>query len=133
MKSLNTLIMTLITAVSLSAFAGAEHDHGAPTFQPPKGGILKSTHETHFELVKKDKSVTIYAYDKDGKALPTKGFKLTAELEIPRKKSAPLALTNKDTHWEASVDAASAHRYSIKVNIDDGKEKDHVKFTVENK
>jgi len=133
MKTLKLLALTVITAFSMAAFAGAEHDHGAPTFQPPKGGILKSTHSTHFELVKGSKGVNIYAYDKDGKGIATKGLTLTAELELPRQKATAVTLTSKETHWEANVDAKGAHRYTLKVNIDDGKEKDYVKFTVENK
>lgn len=133
MKTLKLLAFTVITAFALAAFAGAEHDHGAPTFQPPKGGILKSTHSAHFELVKGAKGISLYAYDKAGKGLPTKGLTLSAELEIPRQKATPVTLTNKETHWEANVDAKNAHRFTLKVNIIDGKEKDYVKFTVENK
>ena len=133
MNKLKITMVSLITAISLTVFASPDHDHGAPTFQPPKGGVLKSTHTIHFELVKGAKGVTIYAYGKDGKVLATKGLVLTAELEIPRKKATSLKLDTKEASWEATVDAGGAHRYTLKLNIDDGKEKDHVKFTVENK
>jgi len=132
MKSFKVFALATLTAISLSAFAGSEHDHGAPTFQPPKGGVLKSTDSAHFELVKGAQGVSIYAYDKEGKALAAKGFTLTAELELPRKKATPVTLVKKESHWEANINAQGAHRYSLKVMIDDGKEKDHVKFTVEN-
>ena len=126
-------MVSIMTAISIMAFASPDHDHSAPTFQPPKGGVLKSTHNVHFELVKNPKGVTVYAYDKDGKVLATKGFVLTAELELPRKKAMPIILETKTTNWEAVIDAQGAHRYTLKLNINDGKEKDHVKFTVENK
>lgn len=124
-------IFAVMMLVTLNLWAGAEHDHGAPTFQAPKGGVLKSTHHNHFELVKNQSSVSVYAYDQEGKAVSTKGFKMSAELEIPRKKSSPLKLTDQGTHWEASVDSQGAHRFTVKILIDDGKEKDYVKFTVE--
>ena len=132
MNKFKLLIAALVASATINAFAGAEHDHGAPTFQARKGGILKSTHSTHFELVKNHNTVTIYAYDQEGKSLTTKSLKLTGELEIPRKKVSPITLTDKSTHWETSIDSQGAHRFTLKVLIDDGKEKDYVKFTVEN-
>jgi hypothetical protein len=58
---------------------------------------------------------------------------MKAELELPRKKASPIELVDLSSHWETVVKAEGAHRFTIKLNIDDGKEKDHVKFTVENK
>ena len=107
------------------------HDHGAPTFQAPKGGVLKSTYMGHFELVKNQNSLSLYVYDDKGQALPTKKFKIDALLELPRKKANSISLIDKGTHWESTVDSKGAHRFTLKVNIDDGKEKDHVKFTIE--
>lgn len=133
MKTLRTILAAAVLVISTTVLASPDHDHGAPTFQPPKGGILKSTHMAHFELVKSANSVSLYAYNKEGKALPTKGLKVSADLELPRQKPTPVSLTDKETHWEATIDSKSAHRYSLKVKIDDGKEKDNVKFTVENK
>lgn len=121
---------TLLFGIFATAHEG--HDHGAPTFQPPKGGVLKSALQGHFELVKSDDLISIYAYSKDGKALPTKGLTLGTTLELPRKKPAPLLLTDKGTHWEAKVDAQGTHRFTLKIAIDNGKEKDHVSFTIEN-
>lgn len=125
-------IVAAIVTVNF-AWGGAEHDHGAPTFQAPKGGVLKSTHSAHFELVRNQNIVSIYAYDQKGQSLPTKGFRATAELELPRKKVSPISLIDKSTHWEATVDSKSAHRFTLKMLIDDGKDKDYVKFTIENK
>jgi len=133
MKTFKALLLTAITILSITAVAGSEHDHGAPSFQPPKGGILKSTHSMHLELVKGAKGIIIYAYNMEGKALGTKNLQLDATLELPRKKPVALKLENKETHWEAAVDSQGTHRYTVKVNIDDGKEKDYVKFTIENK
>lgn len=130
---MNKLIAILVTTISMVSWAGPEHDHGAPTFQPPKGGILQSTHGAHFELVKTGNKVNIYAYNQEGKSVPTKDLKVSAELELPRKKGGPITLSDKSTHWEATVDSQGAHRYTINLIIDDGKEKDNVKFTVENK
>ncbi len=128
-------LLTFILSTLLVAYAGPEHDHGAPTFQPPKGGILQSTHENHFELVKKAKTVFIYAYTEKGKPVETINVKMKAEIEIPRSKSVAISLIDKKTHWEADLDskALAAHRFSLKITVEDGKEKDYVKFTVENK
>lgn len=133
MKSFKNLILGLLALTSVSAFAGTDHDHGVPTFQAPKGGVLKSTNNAHFELIKNQNIVKIYAYNQEGNSLPTKGFKLTANLELPRKKATPISLTDKTTHWETTVDPQGAHRFTLNVNIEDGKEKDDVKFTVESK
>ena len=133
MTYLKFLSIALITFLSLAVWAGADHDHGAPSFQAPKGGVLKSTHSTHFELVKTDNLVSLYAYNQEGKSLKTKDYKLSAELELPRKKASAILFTDKLTHWETKVDSQGAHRFTLKILIDDGKDKDYVKFTIENK
>lgn len=131
-KPILSLLFTFL-AVTTCASPGLGHDHGAPTFQPPKGGVLKSTHMGHFELVKNQNTVNLYVYNEDGKSLPTKDFKLTANLELPRKKASSIILNDKTTHWETIIDAKGAHRFTLKLLIDDGKEKDNVQFTIENK
>ncbi len=135
MKNLLTgAIFTLGLALyGTIALASSDHDHGAPTFQPPKGGVLQSTHDNHFELLRKDNIVYLYAYDQDGKAVLTKDFKLTTELEIPRKKAVSFDWSDKGTHWESPIDSQGSHRMTLKIKILKGKEKDSVKFTLENK
>lgn len=129
---IRTVIATLtFLLLSTPALSHDGHDHGAPTFSAPKGGILKSSLQGHFELVKENDLAKVYHYDAKGKAKDTKGLNLKAELELPRKKSVALDLQDKGTHWESKIDAQNAHRYTLKITIDDGKEKDHVKFTVE--
>ncbi len=129
------MILSILTTFAFLNLASAHegHDHGAPSFQAPKGGILKSIENSHFELVRSGQNIQIYAYDNQGKALPTSQFKTNAELDFPRKKKEPLTMTDKGTHWESSVDSKGAHRFTIKFNVDDGKEKDYVSFTVETK
>jgi hypothetical protein len=133
----NLLIVAIFTlGLALSgtnAFASPDHDHGAPTFQPPKGGVLQSTHDNHFELLRKDNIVYLYAYNQDGKAVLTKDFKLTTELEIPRKKAVSFNWSDKGTHWESPINSQGSHRMTLKIKILKGKEKDSVKFTLENK
>lgn len=133
MNYLSTIFLALLSFAFFTLHAHEGHDHGAPTFQAPKGGILKSASHGHFELIKKDNVVSIYAYTNEGKSIETKNLQLAAELELPRKKAAGIALIDKKTHWETIVDSQGAHRFTLKVSIDDGKEKDYVKFTVENK
>lgn len=135
MKNLLTAAIVTLGLVFVASVSNAsgDHDHGAPTFQPPKGGFLKSSHNNHFELVNKDKTVFLYAYTQDGKPLPTTDFKLTTDLEIPRKKATPFVWTDKGTHWESAIDDQGAHRVTLKIKILKGKEKDSVKFTLENK
>lgn len=128
------LITVLIAGVTtLPLWAGVDHDHGAPTFQAPKGGILQSTHASHFELVAEGGTVKIYPYDQKGKGRATKEFKASAELELPRKKGVPLKLVDEQTHWSAKISVEGVHRYTIKLKIEEGGDRDYVKFTVETK
>lgn len=131
MKLILSILFTFSFLNLTSAHEG--HDHGAASFQAPKGGILKSIENSHFELVRSGQNIQIYAYDEQGKALATSKFKTNAELELPRQKKTALAMTDKGTHWEANVDAKGAHRFTVRFNVDDGKEKDYVSFTVETK
>lgn len=107
------------------------HDHGAPTFQPPKGGVLQTAQQGHFELVSQGDKIQVYLYDLKGAAKATQGLTLITELELPKKKIEKIQLTDKGTHWEAQIDGKGAHRMTLKITIDDGKEKDYVKFTIE--
>lgn len=131
----NKLKLFLLIALFKSSIVNAHenHDHGAPTIQAPKGGILKATHNALFELVQSNQLTKIYVYDPKGQSLTTTKFKIQAALEIPRKKTTKLDLKDLTTHWETVVNASGAHRFTIKLNIDDGKGKDDVQFTVENK
>lgn len=132
MKQLTLKMLSLGLFFALStAFAHEGHDHGAPTFQAPKGGVLKSASFGHFELVKKGSEAQIYWYDESGKQIETQDLQLTAELELPRKKPTPLTLANNKTHWSAQIDAKGAHRFTLKVNMQKGCEKDYVTFTIE--
>ena len=130
-------MMQLLVSGLLLTFSNAQahegHDHGAASFQPPKGGVLQTSFENHFELVKKGQVLFIYVYDQKGKTVETKGFKVSAELELPRKKKMPATLNDLGTHWESKIDMQGAHRMTFKLNVDNGKEKDYVQFTIENK
>ena len=128
------LILTLAIAfIGSSTFASPDHDHGAPSFQPRKGGVLKSAHENHFEMVRKGTTIFLYAYDEKGNSVPTSNFKLSTELEIPKRGKSAITLTDKKTHWESTIDWKGAHRVTLAIGVTVGKEKDDVKFTLENK
>jgi hypothetical protein len=64
---------TLLTAAALAcastAFAAADHSHGA---KPLHGGIVTEASDIEFELVAKADSITVYVRD-HGKALATQG------------------------------------------------------------
>ena len=84
------LILTLaLTLIASSGIASPDHDHGAPTFQPRKGGVLKSAHENHFEMVRKGETISLYVYNEKGDSLPTENFKLSTSLEVPKKGKSP--------------------------------------------
>lgn len=128
------LLMTLALCASLVAAASPDHDHGAPTFQPKKkNGMLQSAHSNHFELAREGNKLSLYVYDEKGNDVTTKGFKLDSKVELPKKKILPLSFKDMKTHWEADLDWQGAHRATLKISIDDGKDKDSVKFTLENK
>ncbi len=131
MKKLLT-ITTLLA--SLLVYASPDHDHGAPTFQPKKkNGILKSAHKNHFELAREGNKISLYVYDEKGNDVPTTDFKLDTKVELPKKKTVPLTFKDMKTHWGVDLDWQGAHRVTLKIGIDDGKDKDSVKFTIENK
>ena len=134
---MKTSTMTLAITLFLSLFAGAspDHDHGAATVQPTKGGIIRSTHQHHFEMAIKGNKVFLYAYNKEEKMLSTEGLKVTAKFDNPKikQKGAELVLTDKKDSWEAEIDWKGSHRITIYVYVGEGKDKDHAKFTFSNK
>lgn len=129
MKQFLTILFLFSISITTKAHEG--HDHGAATFQPPKGGVIQTSMQGHFELVNQGNKIQLYVYDNKGTAKETKGLTLTTELELPRKKAEKISLTDKGTHWEADIDSKGAHRFTLKITIDDGKDKDYVKFTIE--
>lgn len=132
MKKFLALLTLGIFIMHPQTYSHEGHDHGAASFQPPKGGILNSSLHGYFELITKDNGlVEIYLYNEKGEALPTNGLTVKAELELPRKKSSPIAVKTEKTHWSIEVDAQSAHRYTLKFYAESKKNKDYVKFTVE--
>lgn len=131
MKQLTIILFTYLLIAFTGVKAHDGHDHGAPTFQPPKGGILQTAQHGHFELVNQGNKIQVYVYDMKGNAKETKGLTLTTELELPRKKAEKINLVDNGNFWEAKIDSKGAHRFTLKISINDGKETDYVKFTVE--
>lgn len=135
-KILITLTLVASFFAATTVLAGADHDHGAPTFQPKKkNGILRSTHNNHFEISKEGDLISLFVYDKSGKEITTQNFKLNSEVDMPKKKKQKINFIDMKSHWEAQFDWQNSHRITIKININDekGKDKDYVKFTLENK
>lgn len=123
----------LIIFLSSLSHSHEGHDHGPGNVQAPKGGILRTLETVHLELLAKGKSIKIHVYDTNLAPAEASKYPVSATVELPRKKSEPLALTAKGDHWEAEFDPKGAHRFTVVLAIKQGGHDDKVKFTVEPK
>lgn len=137
------LTITLFAALfSITTFAHEDHDHDGPSaFQPLKGGVVKSTETVNIEVVNKDTKLEIYAFDNEGKVKESGTYELKASMKLPKtKKVEKLTLepvndakTSKLSHYEINSKPKNTHRYTLILEVKDGKEDhaDKVEFTIE--
>lgn len=144
---MNTFIRTLTIAIvsiliAATALAHDGHDHDGPSsFQPLKGGIVKSNESMNIEMVNKDTKLEIYVYDIEGKAKDTAAYTLSAGMKLPKsKKVEKLKLDNitdsatgKFSHYEVNSKPKGTHRYTLVLDVRDVKEShgDRIEFTIE--
>lgn len=130
-----TILTTAILVFGLLAMASPDHDHGAPSVQPTKGGTIQSAHGNEFEMAMKGDKVFLYVYDKKGTMLKTSDVKISVSLENPKtkEKDVPVKMTDKKEFWESNIDFKGSHRVTYTVSVGQGKEKDNVKFTFSSK
>ncbi len=122
----------LITLLGLNGYAH-EGDHGPSTFQPQKGGVVRSLETVHLELLMENSDIKIFAFEIDGKPSAVSKYPASLKIERPRAKPETVKLTSMDSHWMASFDPKGAHRITIFFEIEQGGHKDTVKWTIEPK
>lgn len=144
---MNTVTKKIAIAL-LSAFIGATalahegHDHDGPSsFQPQKGGVVKSNETLNIEVVNKDTKLEIYTFDNDGKPKDLAAFELKAGMKLPKsKKVEKLKLEpifdSKDgtlSHYEINNKPKNTHRYTLVLEVKAAKEShsDKLEFTIE--
>ncbi len=140
MKLLSIALFTALFAATTLAHEGHDHD-GPSSFQPLKGGVVKSTESINLEVVNKDTKLEIYVFDNDGKVKETGTFDLKASMKLPKnKKIEKLTLepvtdtkTSKFSHYEINSKPKNTHRYTLILDVKDAKENhgDKIEFTIE--
>tara|TARA_B110001454_G_scaffold219179_1_gene250754 strand:- start:39193 stop:39636 length:444 start_codon:yes stop_codon:yes gene_type:complete len=144
---MNTFIKALTIAlfsatIASTALAHDDHDHDGPSsFQPLKGGVVKSTESINIEVVNKDSKQEIYVYDVDGKVKDTKTYTLKAGMKLPKSKkieklkldSITDSTSGQFSHYEVNSKPKNTHRYSLVLEVKDAKEDhgDKIEFTIE--
>ncbi|TAJ88889.1 hypothetical protein [Reyranella sp.] len=67
----------LLLTVPLLLWTGlafAQHQHNHANMKGPNGGKMQDVAGIHAELIVNDRTITIYAFGEDSKALSTKGY-----------------------------------------------------------
>lgn len=140
LKSLSIALFSIVFTSTAVAHEGHNHD-GPSSFQPQKGGVVKSTESLNIEVVNKDTKLEIYTYDKEGKVLESTAFGLKANMKLPKsKKLENLKLDNitdsatgKFSHFEVNSKPKNTHRYTLVLEAKGPKEHhaDKIEFTIE--
>ncbi len=130
-RSIFTALLVGATLMAGSAFAHEGHDDAPGSLKAKHGGIVKSLDDASVELLTTGKTLKLYPADHGGKAINPKTLNLTATTALPKGTPAPLALTPKADHWEATFDPKGAHRYTLTLTLKDGEHSHKADFTVE--
>ncbi len=132
---MKTTILTLATLLALpfAAIAHEGHDHAQAKGDvvAPNGGLIQPADEHYLEVLTEGKTVSIYAYDIDLNTLPKGKVDLTAQTQLPGQALQPVKLTYAGDHWQATFDAGSAHRYTLKLTKSHDNHSDTATFTIE--
>lgn len=147
LPNLTLLTLALFAAAAAKTDGALAHDgpHDAPgDVQAPKGGLIRTTEDGHFELLRKRdpqsklEQLTLYFYDVGdlSKPRPVEGVQIEAKLILPgadRKKAPSVAFMPQGDHWTATLDAKKAHRYTLDFAVVVGKTSHKLKYTLEPK
>lgn len=128
-----TWTLALLAAGTTGAPPASAHEgHATPgTVQAPHGGIVKSTHDLHFELVSNSEGLEIYPLTHDLKPVRLSELTASATSQAPKKGKQPVKLTAAEDHWQAKVDAQGAHRYALELQVQFKGKKHKTVFQVE--
>src|SRR5690606_4151623 len=96
------------------------------------GAQIKGNEDYLVEVVYKDKTIKIYPFTIEQKHLSPEEVKLTAKIELPRKKMTKADFKISGDHYVASFDPGNTHRFTILVSLP-GEHKDVLKYTIETK
>ena len=129
-KAIILFVMTLFTVNS----QGHGGDHGAPEVKPKIAGAQIRKNEVMFlEVVYQDKNIKIYPFALDQTPLSLEKVKISASLELPKKKDLlPLTLDKQSDHFVANFDPKGIHRLTVIIKTEDA-QRDTFKYTFEPK
>ncbi len=129
------LMLSALIGLTSNTFAHDGHDHNAPAkAKAHNKGLIKGNEKYFFEVVVKGNDIKIFTYANPQAVIKAADVKLSAKVELPRKKTEALSLSVAPSgdHYAASFDAKGAHRYTLLLSIDDG-HGDVLKYTIEPK
>ena len=127
------LLTALLMASSLNgaAFAHEGHDDAPGSLKAIHGGMVKSLKDANIEVLANGTTLKLYPVSHEGKAIAPNTLKLTATTTLPKGKPVALPLAAKPDHWEATMDAQGAHRYTLTVTLQDEAHSHSADFTIE--
>ena len=130
-----TLRFSLLALICLplSLFAH-EGEHPAPGSMTAKiaGAQIQANENTALEVVYAAKTIKVYPFTREQTPQDPKNVKISATIELPRKKAEPATLVTQGEHWVINFDPKSAHRFTLILKMEDGSG-DTFKYTIEPK
>jgi hypothetical protein len=132
MLKIITLLSLITTSIISFAHDGEEHVIPGNVQVKNLGAQIKGNEDYLLELVYSDKNIKIYPFTIEQKAIAPSAIKLSAKIELPRKKIVPIELKASGDHYSASFDPGTAHRFTVLVQLP-GEHKDILKYTIEKK
>ncbi|MBL7543040.1 MAG: hypothetical protein JNL11_04450 [Bdellovibrionaceae bacterium] len=138
MKTLTATLYFIVLSTTLWAHDGHDHD-GPSSFQPKKGGVVKSTEDINIETITQKDRVNIYLFDNDGKKKTQDSFEINAQIQLPKQnkketvKLKTILEEGKFCHFELEGHPKKVHRYTLHLTVKDKKENhtDKLSFTIE--
>jgi hypothetical protein len=115
------------------AVAHEDHDHGPVSVKPKiPGAQIKGNEDALLEVTYSGKQIRIYPFTREQKPIEPSQMKLSATIELPRKKAEPVALRPEKDCFVIDFDPKNAHRITLAINMG-GAHGDILKYTIEPK
>lgn len=125
------LILSIVLMGTLNLNAHEGHDQTPGAIKANHGGVVKAGKEINLEYVVSGSEVKLYPMSHDGKDLTAADVKVTATAKLPKGKSEPVKVTEKDGALTAQVDFKGAYRVEMNVDADSHGKKSTFKLQVE--
>lgn len=128
-NKMKNLLLVLALSLTFSVSAHEGHNNSPGSFKSLHGGTVQNGKELNLEVIINGKELTVFPTSHEGKDVPAKEVKLTAQAKPKKGKAYEVKFIPSNNGHSATVDLQGANRLPIEISVTSKGKTD--KFTVQ--